>query len=169
MKGGKPVAEATRSDESKKRSAEIVDLQSSSDPKKQKVDSTSESSGKKDDVAGESAAAETALAVIGEKTAPAVKEKEVAVATDTSMNPGVTEAGGVSTTDIMKKILARTAPQSGSISVSPVAVDEVVDAAGGPPGAALGKNVRAPELCDLLKLSIQVYPILQSPRTDSAR
>jgi hypothetical protein len=112
------------------------------------------------------------LAVTGEKTAPAVKEKEVVMATDNLIalvTSEVTEAGGVSTTDIMKKILARTAPQSGSISVSPVAVDEVVDAAGGPPGAALGKNVRATELCDLLKLSIQVCPILQSPRTESAR
>ena len=169
MKNGKPVAQATVSDEPKKRSAETVDLESSPDPKKQKIDSSSESSKKKGDGTGESAAADTALAVIGEKTAPAVKEKEVAMATDTSVSPGVTEAGGVSTTDIMKKILARTAPQSGSISVSPVAVDEVVDAAGGPPGAVLGKNVRATELCDLLKLSIQVCPILQSPRTDSAR
>ena len=60
MKNGKPVAEATESDESKKRSAEIVDLESSSDPKKQKVDSSGESSGKKGEVAGESAVAETA-------------------------------------------------------------------------------------------------------------
>ena len=172
MKHGKPVAQATVIDEPKKRSAETVDLESSPDPKKQKIDSSSESSKKQGNGTGETAATETALVVTVEKTAPAATEKEVAMATDNLIVPSssvAARAGGASTTGIMEKILARTAPQSENILASPMAIDEVVDAAGGPPGAALSKNVRAAELCDLLKLSIQVCPILQSPRTDSAR